>query len=265
MLIIGEKLNSAIPSVRQIINDKNAAAVQDLARRQAEAGADYLDLNTAHCDEVADMEWLVRTVQEVTDVPLCIDSTAGEAIKKGLETVKGDKSKVIINSISMEKKRLEEVLPLVLEYQCPVIGLTVDDNGIPKTAEERIKITEELIETLSRKNYDLSNLYIDPLVLPLAVNHTNAVMFFQCLRDIKRLFKVKTVSGLSNISFNMPKRKLINRYFLTICMASGMDAAILDPLDGKIMTAVTTTDLLLGNDRFGKNFLKAYRKDLLAD
>ena len=265
MLIIGEKLNSAIPSVRQIINDRDAAAVQDLACRQAEAGADYLDLNTAHCNEVADMEWLVRTVQEVTDVPLCLDSIEGEAIKKGLETVKGDKRKVIINSISMEKKRLEEVLPLVLEYQCPVIGLTVDDNGIPKTAEERLKITERLIETLTRENYDLSNLYIDPLVLPLAVNHTNAMMFFQCLADIKRLFNVKTVSGLSNISFNMPKRKLINRYFLTICMASGMDAAILDPLDRKIMTAVTTADLLLGNDRFGKNFLKAYRQDLLED
>ncbi|BCV21479.1 methyltetrahydrofolate cobalamin methyltransferase [Moorella sp. Hama-1] len=265
MLIIGEKLNSAIPGIRQIINDKDVAAIQDLALRQVAAGADYLDLNTAQCNEVADMEWLVRTVQEVTNVPLCLDSTEGEAIKKGLETVKGDKSKVIINSISMEKKRLEEVLPFVLEYQCPVIGLTVDDNGIPKTAAERLKITERLLETLRQENYDLDKVYIDPLVLPLAVNHTHATMFFQCLTDIKRLFNVKTVSGLSNISYNMPKRKLINRYFLTICMASGMDAAILDPLDRKIMTAVTTADLLLGNDRFGKNFLKAYRQDLLED
>jgi len=265
MLIIGEKLNSAIPGVRQIINNKDAAAVQDLALRQVAAGADYLDLNTSHCNEVVDMEWLVRTVQAVTDVPLCIDSTEAPAIKKGLETFKGDKSKVIVNSISMEKNRLEEVLPLVLKYQCPVIGLTVGDNGIPKTAEDRIGITERIVEILSKNNYDLSYLYIDPLVLPLAVSHTNAAMFFQCLVDIKRLFKVKTVSGLSNISFNMPKRRLINRYFLAICMASGMDAAILDPLDPKIMTAVTTTALLLGNDRYGKHFLKAYRKGVLED
>lgn len=262
MLIIGEKLNSAIPSVRQIINDKNAAAVQDLALKQVAAGAGYLDLNTAQCDEVADMEWLIHTVQEVTDAPLCIDSTSAPAIKKGLETARG---KVMINSISLEKARLDGVLPLVLEYQCPVIGLTVDDNGIPKTAEDRIRLTERLVEVLSKHDYDLTQLYVDPLVLPLAANHTNAAMFFQCLHDIKRLFNVKTVSGLSNISFNMPKRKIINRYFLAICMANGMDAAILDPLDGKIMTAVTTVDLLLGKDRFGQGFLKAYRKGLLED
>ncbi|HBT47057.1 MAG TPA: methyltetrahydrofolate--corrinoid methyltransferase [Peptococcaceae bacterium] len=265
MLIIGEKLNSAIPSVRQIIQDKDAAAVRDLAVKQVQAGAHYLDVNTAHCNEIEDMEWLVQTVQEVTDAPLCVDSTSGEVIKKALKNIKGEKSKVIINSISMEKNRLEEVLPLVLEYQCPAIGLTADDNGIPKTVEDRIKITERLVELLSKYGYNLENLYIDPLVLPLAVSHTHAATFFQCLTEIKRLFNVKTVSGLSNISFNMPKRKLINRYFLAICMAHGMDAAILDPLDPKVMTAITTMELLMGRDAFGKNFLKAYRKGLLAD
>lgn len=265
MLIIAEKLNSAIPSVRQFINDKNTAAVQDLALKQAVAGANFLDLNTAQCDEVRDMEWLVRTVQEVTDVPLCIDSTSGEAIKKGLETVKGDKSKTMVNSISMESARIDGVLSLVLEYQCSVIGLTTDDTGVPKTVEDRIRITERLVEILSKNNYDLNCLYIDPLVLPLAVNQSNAVTFFQCLNDIKRIFNVKTVSGLSNISYNMPKRKVINRHFLTICMASGMDAAILDPLDQKIMTSVITTNLMLGNDRFGKKFLAAYRNCTLED
>lgn len=265
MLIIGEKLNSSIPSVRQFINDKNTAAIQDLALRQVAAGAHYLDLNTAQGDEVVNMEWLVRTVQEVTDISLCIDSTSATTIKKGLETVKGDKNRVLVNSISMEKSRIEEVLPLVLEYQCPVIALTLDDNGIPKTAEERMALSEQLVEILTKNNYDLSNLYIDPLVLPQAVSHTNATMFFQCLRDIKRLLKVKTVSGLSNISFNTPKRKVINRHFLTLCMAFDMDAAILDPLDRKIMTSVITNDFLLGKDRFGKNFLKAFRGELLEE
>ncbi len=265
MIIIGEKLNSAIPSVRQLINDKETMAIQELARRQAEAGADYLDLNTAQGEELDNMEWLVNTVQEVTDVPLCIDSTEAAAVKRGLEAVKGDKSRALVNSISMEKKRIEEMLPLVLEHGCPVIGLTVDDNGIPKTAEERIRLTEQMVELLARKNYDLSKLYIDPLVLPLAVHHTNAKMFFECISEIKRRFNVKTVSGLSNISFNMPKRKVINRYFLAIGMAFGMDAAILDPLDGKMMTAVTATEVLIGNDRFAKNYLKAFRADQLKD
>ncbi|AFQ44937.1 methyltetrahydrofolate--corrinoid methyltransferase [Desulfosporosinus meridiei] len=265
MLIIGEKLNSAIPSVRQLINDKDAAAIQDLALRQAAAGADYLDLNTAQGDEIVNMEWLVRTVQDVTDTPLCLDSTSAPVIKKGLETVKGDKSKVLINSISLEKNRIEEVLPLVLEYQCPVVGLTLDDDGIPKTAEERMVLSERLVEVLTKHNYDLEKLYIDPLVLPQAVSHNNAKMFFQCLEDIKRVLKVKTVSGLSNISFNSPKRKVINRHFLTLCMAFDMDAAILDPLDKKIMSSVITNDFLLGKDRFGKKFLKAFRSELLED
>ncbi|WP_407312356.1 dihydropteroate synthase [Desulfosporosinus sp. SB140] len=265
MLIIGEKLNSSIPSVRQFINDKDTAAIQDLALKQAAAGAEYLDLNTAQGDEVPNMEWLVRTVQEVTDVPLCIDSTSAVAIKKGLDTVQGDKSRVLINSISLERNRLEEVLPLVLEYQCSVIGLTLDDNGIPKTAEERIALSERLIETLTKNHYDIDRLYIDPLVLPLAVDYLNATMFFKCLTEIKHLFKVKTVSGLSNISYNSPKRKIVNRHFLTLCMAFDMDAAILDPLDRKIMTSVITNDFLLGKDRFGKKYLKAYRSEVLDD
>lgn len=265
MLIIGEKLNSSIPSVRQFINEKNTAAIQDLAVRQVAAGADYLDLNTAQGDEVVNMEWLVRTVQEVTDQPLCLDSTSAVAIKKGLETVRGEKSRVLINSISLEKNRIDEVLPLVLEYQCPVIGLTLDDRGIPKSAEERMALSERLVEILNNNYYDLDKLYIDPLVLPQAVSHNNASMFFQCLMDIKRSLKVKTVSGLSNISFNSPKRKVVNRHFLTLCMAFDMDAAILDPLDRKIMTSVITNDFLLGKDRFGKKFLKAFRSELLEE
>ncbi|MGI6225874.1 MAG: dihydropteroate synthase [Peptococcales bacterium] len=265
MLIIGEKLNSAIPSVRQIINDKDVAAVQNLALKQVEGGADYLDLNTAQCDEISDMEWLINTVQEVTDIPLCIDSISAEVVEKGLNCIKGDKSRVMINSISLEKERIQGILPLVLKYQCPVIGLTTDDNGIPKTSEERIEITRRLIDVLSAENYDLNNLYIDPLVLPLAVDHNNATMFFECLSEIKRLFNVKTVSGLSNISYNMPKRKIINRHFLAICMAMGMDAAILDPIDRKIMTSVVATNLLIGKDKFGRRYLKAYRNEALED
>lgn len=133
MLIIGEKLNSSIPSIRELIGNKDAAAIQDLAVKQVAAGADYLDLNAALGDELPDMEWLVRVVQEATDAPLCIDSTSAVAIKKGLETARGN---VMVNSISLEKNRIEEMLPLVLDRNCPVIGLTIDDNGIPKTAEE---------------------------------------------------------------------------------------------------------------------------------
>jgi len=262
MIIIGEKLNSAIPRVREAIHNKDTDYIQALARRQVEAGADYLDVNTSMENEIADMEWIVRTVQEAVDVPLCIDSTDARAMAKGLETMQGVG---IINSITLEKNRLDSILPLVLEYGLPVIALTTDDNGIPKTAEERLRLTEQLVNLLAKHNYNLDLLYIDPLVLPLAVNTNNALVFFQCLKDIKEVYKVKTVSGLSNVSHSMPARKIINRYFLAMCMNCGMDAAIMDPTDEKLATAVLAMNLLFGQDRFGRNYIKAHRAKKLVD
>jgi len=263
MLIIGEKLNSAIPSVREAIKNRDVAFVQDLARRQVEGGAHYIDVNTAQGNnEIEDMEWIVGVVQEAVDVPLCIDTVDAKVAAKGLELCK---SKAMLNSISMEKARLEGMLPLIKQYNCAVIGLTMDDNGIPKSAEERIKIAGELVEVLQREGVDLNDVYIDPLVLPLAVSSDNGVLFFQCLKEIKEKYQVKTVSGLSNVSHQMPRRKLINRYFLTICMAHGMDAAIMDPIDRKLTTAVITTELLLNKDKYARNYLKAHRGELLED
>jgi len=262
MLIIGEKLNSAIPRVQEAIHNKDSAFVQDLARGQAAAGAHYLDLNASMENESENMEWLVRTVQEAVDVPLCIDTTDPVTMEKGLKLLRGAG---MINSITLERKRLEGMLPLVLEYGFPVIALTSDDNGIPKTAEDRLRLADRVINTLAAKNYDLDKLYIDPLVLPVAVDSANAVLFFRCLREIKESYKVKTVSGLSNVSHSMPARKIINRHFLTLCLGCGMDAAIMDPLDGRLMTALLAGDLLMGNDRFGRNFIKAHRAGRLAD
>jgi len=262
LLIIGEKLNSSIPQVREAIDNKDKVFVRDLARKQVEAGADLLDVNTAMGDEVEDMQWIVETVQEVVDVPLCIDSTNPAAIKRALQVHKG---RAMVNSITLEKKRIDGILPLVLEYNCPVVALTSDDRGIPQTVDERLQIAERLIDVLVKNNYNLDDVYIDPLVLPLAVNSSNAALFFKSLAEIKRTFDVKTISGLSNVSHSLPKRRLINRYFLTTCMSCGMAAAILDPLDKKIMTAVITADLLLDNDRLARRYLQAYRAEALED
>lgn len=262
MLIIGEKLNSTIPKVREAIHKKDKEYIQELARKQVEAGADYLDVNTAMEDEVEDMQWVVECVQEVVDTPLCIDSTNPAAVRRGLEMCKG---RPMINSITMEKDRLEGILPLALEYKCPLIALTSDEKGIPKTVDERLRIMERLVDVLLKSNYNLDDLYVDPLVLPLAVSSSNAAIFFQSLTGIKEKFHVKTVSGLSNVSHSLPLRRLINRYFLVICMSCGMDAAILDPLDKRIMTAVTAANLLLDKDRFSRKYLQAYRAGALED
>lgn len=260
MLIIGEKLNSTIPKVRKAIKEKDAAFVQDLAQKQAEAGADLLDVNTAMEDEVNDMQWIVETIQQVVDIPLCIDSTNPKAVEKGLETAQG---RVMINSISMEKARLKGILPLALDAKCELVALTTDDNGIPKTVDERLAITGRLVGILEKNNFPLEKIYVDPLVLPLAVSNDNALIFYRSLTEIKQRYGVKTISGLSNVSHSLPQRRLINRYFLANCMNLGMDAAILDPLDAKIMTAITVTNLLTNNDRFSRKFLQAYRAGIL--
>lgn len=263
MLIIGEKLNSTISSVRTAIQARNESFIQDLARLQVEGGAAFLDVNTAQGNnEIEDMEWMVRIVQEVVDVPLCIDSVDPATIKRGLQIHRG---RAMLNSISMETSRLNGMIPLAKEYGCGLIALTMDDQGIPKTAEERIKIAGQLVDVLQKENISLDEVYVDPLVLPIAVSSDNAAIFFQCLADIKKIYNIKTVSGLSNVSHSLPKRKLINRYFLTLCMSQGMDAAIMDSTDRKLTSAVTATNLLLNNDPFSRGYLKAYRKEVLED
>jgi len=262
MLIIGEKLNSTIPAVRKALEEKDVKFVQELAVKQCEAGADYLDVNTAMCDEAEDMEWIVRIVQEAADLPLCIDSTDAKTIERGLRVHKG---KAMINSITMEKYRLDAILPLIRDNDCSVVALTVDDQGIPKTVEDRLRIAGELVEAIEHNDAALEDIYIDPLVLPVAVKTDNALKFFHSLDEIKKRYQVKTISGLSNVSHSLPKRKVINRYFLTICMSMGMDAAIMDPLDSKIMTGVLATNLLLNKDRVCQKYLTAYRNNLLED
>jgi len=264
LLIIGEKLNSTISRVREAIKSKDKNFIQGLARRQVEAGAEMLDVNTAMGveNEPADMEWLVRAVQEVVDVPLCIDSTNPEAIKRALQAHRG---KAMVNSISLEKQRLEGILPLALEYGCSVVALTMDEKGIPDSSAERVGIAERLMEIAEKTNLNREDVYFDPLVLPLAVNDRNAVTFFESLAEIKQRLKARTISGLSNVSHSLPKRRLINRYFLTICMSLGMDAAILDPLDQQLMTAVMATNLLLNRDPMCRKYLKAYRAGSLVE
>lgn len=263
MLIIGEKLNSAIPSVREAMLNRDTAFLQELAKKQVACGANYLDINTAQSNnEVEDMEWVVRIVQEVVDVPICIDTVSSEAAMRGLAAVRG---KSMLNSISMETSRISGMIPLIKEYGCAVLGLTMDDSGIPKSAEDRIRIAGQLVELLKKEDIDLQHFYIDPLVLPLSVSGDNGMIFFECLTQIKTKYGVKTVSGLSNISHAMPKRKLINRHFLATCMCYGMDAAIMDPIDRKITSTVKVMNLILNQDRFSKNYLKAFRSDELED
>jgi len=237
MLIIGENIHIISPKVKAAFEAKDMQYIQDLARRQAQHGAGMLDMNIGPQRKrgVEVMEWIVDTVQAVTDVPLSLDTTNSAAIEAGLKRVK---RQAMINSTSADPERLESMMPLAARYNARIIGLTMGKSGIPTTADARVQMAMEvLIPKAMELGIPMSNLYLDPLVLTVngTQNHApetlNAVRFFKQLADPPPM----TVVGLSNISNSVPNegRSLINRTYLVMLMAAGLDSAIADPLDEK--------------------------------
>ncbi len=266
MIIIGEKINSTLKAVRPAIEDYDTEAIQSLAKRQYEAGATYIDVNAGMFmdDEPERLGWLVETVQAVVDAPLSIDSPNGKAIKKGLELNKNGKP--IINSITLETERIDEYLPLVKEYNTSVIALCMDDSGMPETIDERVSIAEKLIERLTSEGVAMNDIFIDPLVRPIGTGSHYGVVAIETIRKVKTEFPdVHIACGLSNVSYGVPVRKLINQAFLVAAMAAGMDGAIMDPLDKKIMSFVYATEALLGLDDFCVNYLSKYKEGALEN
>ncbi|GAG18006.1 unnamed protein product, partial [marine sediment metagenome] len=207
------------------------------------------------------MEWLVKTVQEVVDVPLCIDSPNAEEIEKGLEVHNWDKGKALINSITGEKEKIDRLLSTIIKYKCAVVALVMDERGIPDNSKTRVEIAEKLIKILTDVGIPLKDIFIDPLVVPIGTNDKNGLITMETIRSVKEAHpEVKTVTGLSNISFGLPERKLINQVFMILTMGCGMDAAIIDSTDKRMMAIVKTATTLLGEDNFCGEYIQAYRK-----
>jgi 5-methyltetrahydrofolate--homocysteine methyltransferase len=261
VIIIGEKINSTRKSVKEAIANKDVAFLQKLARDQAEAGADYLDVNTgAFVEQEAElMEWLVKIVEEAVELPLALDSANPEALEAGLKVAAN--GKCIINSITAEQARFKKVLPLILQYDASVLALAMDDSGITKTVEERLAVARKLIEALCSQGVGPDKIFLDPLIQPVSVQSDFGLIALEVIRCVKQQFpEVKTTCGLSNVSFGLPGRAKLNRCFLTMAMAAGLDSAIVDPLDRELMDAIKTAEALLGRDSFCMNYIKAFRK-----
>jgi cobalamin-dependent methionine synthase I len=260
MIVIGEKINSTRKSIKEAIANKDAALLQKLAVDQAQAGADYIDVNTGAFpeQEVELMEWLVKIVQEVVDTPLSLDSANIAALETGLKT--NTKGTPMINSITAEKTKFKKVLPLLLEYQTPVLALAMDETGITKTADDRFAVAKKLIEDLCAAGVTQDKIFLDPLIQPVSVQNDFGRIAIEVIRRVKELFpKVNTTCGLSNISFGLPQRARMNRCFLIMAMTAGLNSAILDPLDKDLMDSITSAEALLGKDRFCKAYIKAFR------
>jgi 5-methyltetrahydrofolate corrinoid/iron sulfur protein methyltransferase len=260
MIIIAEKINGTRKAVGKAIQERDGDTIRQLAREQTEAGSTYLDINagTPPNREPEDMVWLIENVQAVSDLPICLDSANPAALRVGLEMVK---EKAMINSVSGEKARVENVLPLALEYKTSLILLALDDTrGIPDTSQERMEIIHKLVKMALDGGLTEDQLLVDPLVTAISTGTENAKITIETIRAIKAAYpEVHITSGLSNISFGMPLRSVINHTFLAMCVAAGMDSAIANPNSREFMTTMMAAEMLMGKDRYCMNFNKAYR------
>ncbi len=242
--------------------ERDAAYIADLALKQSATGAAWLDVNagTHPSQEPDDLIWLIETVQAVVDTPLCLDSANPNALRIAIRAAK---QTPMINSISGEVERLKGILPIVAENGCPVIALAMDGKKIHESADLRFEVIQKLVEETRRNGVPDSSLYIDPLAMTVSTNTQSAQIAFEVMRRVRQEFPLSHLTiGLSNISFGLPSRSIVNRYFLSYALMAGLDSAILDPLDRDIQAAILASDLLLGKDPHCLNFIRASRKGL---
>ena len=257
-VIIGEKINpTGHKKLAAALQEENFDYVRELALRQVAWGADVLDVNVGvpGLDEVAMLKKVVSLVASTVDVPLCLDSANPEVLAAGLAVAAG---KPLVNSVSGEEKRLEAVLPLVKGRGAAVIGLTMDDNGIPKTAEERLAIAGKIINRAAQLGIPAEDIIIDPLVLTVGTDSKSALVTLETIQLVRREFGVNLNLGASNVSFGLPDRPIINQAFLALAIQNGVTCSITDPL--KLGMAIRAADLLLGRDDYAMRYIKYFRQ-----
>ena len=265
MLIVGELINTSRKAVKEAVAARDEAFIVDLAKRQAEAGATYLDVNcgTMLAEEKDAMEWLVRTVSAAVPTPLCIDSPDPAVIDAGLALCGGRQT--MINSTTLESARYQDIVPLALRYGSKLVALCIDDHGMPAHADDRAEIAAALIARLEQDGQKRDDIYIDPLVKPISTDVTQGL---DVLNAITRIMGenpgVHTICGLTNISFNLPERMQLNRTFMIQTMARGMDSYIIDITNRQIAGALLASCALLGQDRFCRKYIKGYRSGIFA-
>lgn len=259
MIIVGERLNSSRRPVFQALNNKDKKYLIDQAQKQEKAGASYIDLNTAALldKEEETLKWVIPLLQKEVNIPFSIDTPNPEAMDEGL---KNHNRQALLNSLSGEAERIKAFLPLIKEYRPRVIVLCLDDSGLPKTSDQELSIADKMLSLLEKEGVSPEDIFMDPLVRPIGVDQSAGELFLESLEKIKKnLPSVNTIAGISNVSFGLPRRKLLNRVFLTLALHRGLDAAILDPLDREILAALSSAEALLGKDPALKNYLKSIR------
>lgn len=255
--VIGEKINpTGRKKLAEALLSQDYETIRNLALAQVAAGADILDVNVGApgIDEVAVLPAVAQMLAQTVDCPLCLDSANREALAAALSILPG---KPLVNSVNGEEASLNRVLPVVKEFGASVIGLTMDDDGIPETAERRLKVAATILERAARLGIPPEDVIIDPLVLTVGANSSAAAITLKTVELVHQEFGVNISLGASNVSFGMPERHTINQAFLVLAIAAGAACAITDPL--KLNLTIRAADLLLGRDDRGRRYLGGWR------
>jgi 5-methyltetrahydrofolate--homocysteine methyltransferase len=265
MIIIGEKINGSIPSMAKAIAEKNEDHIRNLAKRQADAGASFIDVcaSVSPDAELETLKWLIGLVQEVTDTPISIDSPNAKVFAQAMEFCKRPG---LINSVSMEGDKIERVFPIIAGTKWECITLLCDDTGIPKSAKKRLGVFDAIMKKAEDYKISPARLHVDPVVEMLCASEDGIGKITTTIKTVKeRCPDIHVTGGASNISYNLPLRKFINRGFIILCMGAGMDSAIVDPLNQDMLGLIYAAEALLGRDEMCMEYIGAYREGLFGE
>jgi len=259
LLIVGERLNTSRKRIRRAVAERDEAFVRKEASKQAAAGATHIDVNagTSVQEEADDLKWLVETVQSEVDLPLCIDTASGAALKGAIALTQ---KTPLVNSITGEVERKAEILPIVVEAGADVVALTMDDSGLPEDIDGRLKAARELLKELTDLGVQESKVHFDPLIRPISTNPEQAMLAIETVRQLRAEFpEAGSICGLSNVSFGLPKRHLLNRTYLAMMVAAGLRGVIMDPTEPAMMSTLLAAKALAGEDQYSMEYITAER------
>jgi 5-methyltetrahydrofolate--homocysteine methyltransferase len=265
MIIIGEKINGSIPSMAKAIAEKDANHIRNLAKEQTDAGAAFIDVcaSVAEDKELETLKWLIDLVQETTDTPIAIDSPSAKTCAQAIPFCK---KPGLINSVSMEGDKIATVFPVIANTKWECVALLSDDTGIPRTTEKRLQVFGDLMKQAEHYKIAPNRLHIDPLIEMLCTSEDGITKITATMKKIKEQYPaIHLTGGASNISFNLPLRKFINRAFIILAMSAGMDSAIIDPLNKDMMGLIYAADALLGQDEMCIEYINAFRAGLFGN
>jgi 5-methyltetrahydrofolate corrinoid/iron sulfur protein methyltransferase len=248
--------------IGRAVREHDPKPLHEWAAKQKEGGAHYLDVNTGpnSDDQVKDLPWMVKTVLEVTDLPLAIDTTDYDAMEAALQAY--GKPGALINSIGCEQEKIDRVFPMAAKYQADVVCLCISKTGIPKSADERVALAMEFVANAEAYGLQPDNLFIDPIILPVNVAQEHASEAIETIRQIKMLSNPAplTTIGLSNVSQKSPLRPLLNRTFAIMAMGAGLDSAICDANDDDLVDAIASARIILNKDIYCDSYPKVFRQ-----